>query len=240
MSAVLLTDIGVNQLKPTDKQFEIFDKKVKGLAVRVSPGGAKTFSLLYRYGRRNKRFPLGPYPVVSLKDARQRAQHALNEISKGLDPQAQRIRERENLEVGLFAKLASEFIENHAKRNTRSWKETDRIIRNEFIRRWGKVPLRQVSRRMINSALDEIVSNSGPSAGNHDLAVLRMCFNWCVGQGYIEHSPCLGIKKPSRTVERERVLSDPELTAILLATEKMGFPFGSYAKLLIFDGSTSK
>jgi hypothetical protein len=46
MSAVLFTDIVVNQLKATEKQFEVFDKKVKGLALRVSPGGTKTFSIL--------------------------------------------------------------------------------------------------------------------------------------------------------------------------------------------------
>ena len=43
MSSVLLTDNKIRQLKSKDKQFEIFDKKVGGLTIRVSPGGAKTF-----------------------------------------------------------------------------------------------------------------------------------------------------------------------------------------------------
>ena len=86
---------------------------------------------------------------------------------------------------------------------------------------------------MIQSELNEIAANSGPSAANHAFAVIRKLFNSCVEQGYIDHPPCLGMKKPSKTVERTRVLSDAELAAIWLATDTMGFPFGTHVKLLI-------
>jgi len=236
MSAILLTDLRIRGLKQCDKQFEIFDQKVKGLTIRTSPGGTKTFYLLYRFGRRNRRLTFGSYPNVSLKEARQRAQQALNEISKGIDPQFQKVKARETYEVSVVSKLVPEFIETYARRKTRTWKETDRILRKEFVSRWSRLPISEIPKLPINSALNEVVKKSGHSAANHTFAVIRRFFNWCVEQGYIDHSPCSGMKAPSRTAARERVLSDAELIAIWFAAEKMGFPFSYYIKLLILLG----
>ena len=232
MASVLFTDTYIKQIKPKDKQFEICDTKVRGLTIRVARK-AKTFSFHYRFMGRNNRITLGHYPSMSLKEARQKAQDASRQVSNGIDPQVEKLRLRSNYATGLFSQVASEFVENHAKRNTKSSKETDRILQNEFVARWGKFPLRQITRQIIYSALNEIVSDSGPSAANHAFSVIRKLYNWAVEQGHLDHSPCLGMKAPSRTVERSRVLTDPELAAILLATEKMGFPFGHHVKLQI-------
>jgi integrase len=231
MSSVLLTDFFIKRTQARDKQFEILDAKVKGLTLRIS-GKAKTFNCLYKFMGHNSRLKLGRYPSMTLKDARQKADEALRQVSRGIDPKAEKLRKRSSYTDNLFSRIVPEFIENHARRNTRSWKEPDRILKNEFIPRLGKFQLDQISRRMIQSGLNEIAA-SGPSAANHAFAVIRKLFNWCVEQGYIDHSPCLGMKKPSKTVERSRVLSDHELAAIWLATDKMGFPFGTHVKLLI-------
>jgi hypothetical protein len=63
-------------LKSNDKQFELFDQKVRGLAIRVSSKGTKTFNFHYRMGGRSRRLTLGRYPSTSLKEARQKAQDA--------------------------------------------------------------------------------------------------------------------------------------------------------------------
>ncbi len=181
---------------------------------------------------RNRRLKIGRYPALSLKEARQKALVALTQVSNGIDPQADKLEARTGCGASSFATVAFEFI-GDAKRNTRTWLESARIIRKEFMPRWGDLQLQQISKRTIMSRVNEIASNNGPSAGNHAFSVIRRVFNWFVEQGYLDHSPCLGMKPPSRTVERSRVLSDPELAAILLATDKMGFPFGGHVKLLV-------
>jgi integrase len=228
---ILLTDIYISLLKPKDKQFEICDTKVKGLTTRISRN-AKTFNFHYRIMGRSCRLNIGRFPSMSLKEARQKALEAMRQVSNGIDPQTAKLQARSSYGASLFSNVASEFID-HAKRNTRTWKETDRIIRNEFVRRWGRLQLQQISKLTINPALGEIESISGPSAANHAFAMIRRFFNWCVQQGHLDYSPCQGMKPPSRTAGRSRVLADPELAAILLATDQMGFPFGPHVKLLI-------
>jgi integrase len=226
-----LTDFRDKRLQATHKQFEIFDEKITGHAIRVSPGGTKSFVLLYRFRGKNRRLTLGRYPTLSLKDARQMARQALNEVSKGIDPHLKKISERENFDVSLFSRVAPDFVQNYARRNTKSWRETDRVLRTTFVPKWGRLQLQQISKRVINTLLNDIVESSGRYAANHAFAIIRRFFNWCVEQGHIDHSPCFGMKAPSRAAERDRILSDAELTSIWSATDEMGFPFGHHVKL---------
>ena len=91
----------------------------------------------------------------------------------------------------------------------------------------------QITKPMINYRLDEIVKKSGPSAANHAFAIIRRCFNWGVERGTLETSPCVRMKAPAKTSERDRVLDDDEQRLIWLAAEDMGFPFGAHVKLQI-------
>ena len=228
-----LTDVSVRALVPKSDQYEVFDRSVPGLGIRVSSGGTKAFVLLYRIGGRPRRLTLGRYPVIGLKDARQRASAALSEVANGIDPQTRKKEERQNYQAALFPAVASSFIENYAKRKTTSWAEAERIICKEFNPRWGKLRLQDVTKQHVHKLLDELGEMNGPSAANHAFAVIRKFFNWCVERGELAHSPCVGLKSPFKNVSRDRVLSDDELVRIWLAAETMSYPFGPYIKLLI-------
>lgn len=139
MASVVLSDRLIRGLKSRVQQFEVFDRKVSGLSVRVSPKGSKTFSVHYRVGGCNRRLTLGRYPIVSLADARRRAHQALNEVSQGLDPAAEKVRSRADYRGALFPAVLKEFIEVYAKRKTRGARETERLLRKEFGRLWAKL-----------------------------------------------------------------------------------------------------
>lgn len=234
MPSLVLTDRALNGLKPKPgQQFELFDRSTPGLSLRVSPGGAKCFSLCYRIAGCNRRLTIGRYPLVTLAEARKRARDALTQVARGLDPANEKIRVREQYASRLVPAVLDDFIEHHAKRKTRNWKETERILRSEFAAPWRKLPITLITRQAINSLVDDIVRRGTPSAANHAFAEIRKVLNWAVGQGYLSHSPCLGMKAPSKVVTRDRVLSDVEVTAVWLAAEKMGWPFGRVVHLLL-------
>jgi len=54
-----------------------------------------------------------------------------------------------------------------------------------------------------------------------------------VERGYIDHSPCLGLRSPSKHVSRDRVLTEEELRAVWKAAADMGYPYGNLVQLLI-------
>ena len=89
-----LTVRRLDTLRPRPgRRVDYADDDVPGLALRVTPQGAKTWSLRYRIegGRRGRmrRLTLGAYPSVTLVDARKAARKAIGKIAAtGADPAA--------------------------------------------------------------------------------------------------------------------------------------------------------
>ena len=218
---------------PGGHQVDVYDSQIIGLAVRVSPKGTKAFIVWYRIGGKARRLTLGRYPTMGLAEARKRAQEALLQVASGQDPAAAKQRSRTAYGDRLFGPLARQFIENYAKRKTRGWRETERLLYREFVTPWERWPIDTVSRQDVQKLLQAIVDRGSPSAANHALAVIRKMFNWAIEQGHIDRSPCLGIRAPSKLKSRDRVLTMQELARVWGAAESMGYPYGRIVQLLI-------
>ncbi len=113
------------------------------------------------------------------------ARHALGQVTKGVDPATEKIRARDDYEARLVPSVLDDYIENYAKRKTKSWQETERILHQEFGKVWRKLPINQITRHTINSVLDAIVKRGAPSGANHAFADIRRFLNWCVERGYV-------------------------------------------------------
>ncbi len=225
-----LTDVAIRKMTPpAEGQAETWDKKVPGFGVRVTPAGTKSFVFLYRIEGRPRRLTLGRYPDTTLAKARDLAQQALAQVRRGLDPQV-------SVPSGsaMFRAVLDEFVEAHCARHNRAStaKETERLLRSEFLPLWEERGFSEIRKADVLSAIDAIVKRGTPSAANHAFAAIRKLFNWAVGRGYIELSPCIGISRPAKQNSRDRVLGDHELLALWSAAEQVGYPFGSIFQLL--------
>ncbi len=78
-----LTQLVVDKITPTQRRVEHRDTRLKGLVLRVTPGGAKSW---YCEFARGKRVWLGRADVLSLSDARESARGILAEVFQGIDP----------------------------------------------------------------------------------------------------------------------------------------------------------
>jgi integrase len=234
MASTVLTDVAVRNLKPSaGLQVDVYDSRIRGLAVRVSPMGTKAFVVWYRIGGKARRLTLGRFPTMSLGEARKRAQEALLQVADGKDPAAEKQWARAEYGGNLFTTLVDQFIETYAKRKTRGWGETERLLKREFVSLWGTWPIETISRQDVTKVLNGVVKRGAPSAANNALAALRKMFNWAIEHGHVDRSPCLGIKAPSKLKSRDRVLTEQELICIWQAAEEMGYPYGRIIQLLI-------
>jgi integrase len=100
----------------------------------------------------------------------------------------------------------------------------------------GKTAIDKVERRRLIDLLNDLEESNGPSAARHAFSMIRQLFNWCIQQGYIEHSPCAGMKAPGKVKQRERVLSRAELARIWRAADEMSYPMAQFVKLLALTG----
>jgi integrase len=110
--AMALKDLEIRALKPADRIYKKTDER--GLYVEVRPGGAKLWRLKYRFAGKDKRMALGPYPEVSLAEARSKRDEARQKLRDGIDPLAERQREKllaQFSAANTFGEIAEEYID---------------------------------------------------------------------------------------------------------------------------------
>jgi hypothetical protein len=89
MAVVRLTDRTVAALAPPPSgRAELRDAVVKGLVLRVTSGGARSWSVQSVLHGQKVRLTLGRYPALGLAEARRLAQQALRDLALGGDPRA--------------------------------------------------------------------------------------------------------------------------------------------------------
>lgn len=104
----------IEALKPTEKPYKVADSG--GLYIEISPVGGKAWKLKYRYLGKEKKLSLGRYPVVSLKDARDKRDDAKRVLDSGKDPGAEKKRAKIEAMTAMentFQVIAEEWAGRH-------------------------------------------------------------------------------------------------------------------------------
>lgn len=232
-----LTDLFVERVKPpASGRIEFFDAAFGSLALRVTAGGHKSWSLFYRAGGRLRRFTLGNYPAFKPADARRKSSRILEKVGQGVDPLAEKKAQRyaRTPEQETFAALVQDYLERYAKKNTAAstYAETKRILEGDDLKAWQKRPLASITRRDVIEVIDTIASRAEVQA-NRTLAKLKAVFNWAVEKDRITVSPIKDVKPPNKEEARDRVLSDDEIRWFWTACDATGWPFGPMDQLLL-------
>jgi hypothetical protein len=92
-----LTDATIRNLRPRDKSYKVSD--FKGPFLLVKPTGSRLWHQKYRIDGKEQLLAIGPYPEVSLAQARQARDAARALLAAGKDPsQAKQDRKRKDNE----------------------------------------------------------------------------------------------------------------------------------------------
>ncbi len=226
----------IDSIKPAEagRRIEYWDTNVRGLGLRVTDKGAKSWVLLYRVrlgGQlRQRRMTLGRYPTIGLNEARSKARNALAQIADGKDP-AREAREGDGPVT--VRDMGSAYIEKHAKRKKRTWASDQAMLDRDVYPVIGDLHPRSVERHHIEKILERPISRGATTSTNRLFALVRKLFNW--GQGtYVDVSPCYGISAPFPEPVRERDIRPTELREIWQRIEE-GAPGknGKMAKVLM-------
>ena len=187
------------------------DTEARGLTLRVTPNGVKTWTVMYRHRGKLRRLTLGDADAIPLADARDRARDAVRDASKGADPATEKKQAKQAKTIG---DLAAEYIERHAKRKKRSWREDNRILRAEVLPEWKNRAIKDIKRRDVRLLVEGIADRGAPIMANRTAALLSKVFRFALDDELIEASPAVKISRPGAEQKRDRVLSDAELRAL--------------------------
>jgi integrase len=232
----MLTDVAIRTLAAPESRREIPDGKVTGLYMVVQPSGAKSWALRYRARGKPKKLTIGPYPLVAIAEARRRATAALGDVAAGRDPAAEKTSARAAARAekeDMVDAVVNDFVKLYAARNTRDWRETERILKKDVVSRWHGRRLGEIERKHVAKLLDEMIYRGAPVGANRVFAQLRKMCSWAVERGIIQLNPCQGISRPTTETARERALSDYELALVWRCSDSLGSPFGPIVRSLI-------
>jgi integrase len=237
MPALTLTDALLRSAAPGEKLIELWDSRVAGLCLRISPGGARTWTFRYRPkdSASFKRLGLGRYPEIGLALARQRAQEARVGVSGGADPQGERRAKREAERSALiFDALADAYLERYAKPRKRSWENDALYLRVHVRPAWGSRPANRITRADAAGLLDNI-AKTAPTSANRTQSILSRLFNWSIESGLLEVNPLARMPKRAKETAKDRVLSRGELRALWQALDGGG-PVTAALRLALLTG----
>lgn len=235
-----LTAAAVEKMQPAERRQEIPDSLCVGLYLVVQPTGKKAWQVRYRHAGVHRRMTLGPYPVLSLADARQRARDALAGASEGRDPagEVKAAKIAANPELAERDKV-KKLIEQYGKRHLdglKSGKVAKRELERHVVSRWGERDIHTITKRDVLDLLDGLADSGRKITANRVRAYLNTFLNWCVDRDVLPMNPATGVKRVVKEVSRDRYLSDDEIRWFWAATGAEPYPWGPLARMLLLTG----
>jgi integrase len=238
-----LTDrlLATLKLEPGRKDRLVFDTACPGLGVRITTKGSRTFIVQWTEPatKRKVREPLGLWGSLTIDQAREAARARLGAVAKGINPRAERLRQRaeaelERAEAALtFDALVSEWAALHlANRRPRYAREAQRAIKHVFPHLM-KRPAAHIQRTDAVNGLDKLVEAGKTAMAGRTLAYARACFRWAVQRGKVPANPFQNLPISTSARQRDRVLTNSELAEVWVAAQSLGYPFGPFFQLAI-------
>jgi integrase len=210
-----LTDRFVAGAKVTNGavQSDYFEPKPKwrGLAIRVSKTGLKTWCFFFSWNGKRVRMSLGNYPAVSVAEAHTRAIEARSYLQASLPADPRVAMKSKNDNAVTVAALAEAYLTMRARPKLRSAKKIELTLRRHVLPVIGNVPLADLHKRDVNRVIDPIVGRGKKVAAARAFQIMRAMFSWAVGRGDLDRNPMEKMPRPDDYNPRERTLSGAEI-----------------------------
>jgi len=211
--AIKFNNKSLDALKPREKDYYV--REGKGFSIRIFPSAIKTWYFIYTVDRRKRFMALGNYPEVSIDDARERYGDAWKLLKNGIDPATQAKHAKdERHKAPTIEYLATDYLERHAKKKKKSWKEDERILNKDVLPTWGKSKAVDIKRRDVIRLLEKLSERKAPIMANRLYALLKKMFNFAIEEGMLESSPVSTIKRPNKETPKDRALSNDEIVTL--------------------------
>lgn len=199
-------------LPPEGKRHSFKDARVKGLIVRVTPNGKKTFQLYQKHQGRPVRITLGTFPDMTIENARREATKAKGALAAGTNPNVEKDRLRKEITLKQLFEL---YMDRYSKVEKKSWRYDEREI-NKFLSHWFNRKISDISTYEIKSLHLRLRENNGLYQANRMLERIRSMYNKAIEWGWDGRNPTQGIKK-FKEKARDRYVRPNEMPLLLEA-----------------------
>jgi integrase len=233
---IKLTKRSVDPVKPPlDENFIlIWDKEIPGFALRVTRAGVKSYILQYRIHGRQRKYTIGRHGDITADKARAEALALRGKITDGIDPQADKKKERG---IPTLAKFADEYLD-YARGKKKTWAKDRTLLRLRILPRMGDYRLDTIEKRQIEKLHHDIRNELTPATANRHLSLIKRMFNLALDWGHIDANPARGVKGFKENNQRTAWLTAEEIGRMFVACAAYPDPYvGALFPFLLMTGA---
>jgi integrase len=187
----MLSDAKIRAAKPRDKSYKLTDGH--RLYLQVMPSGSKLWRWGYAYDGKQKVFPLGDYPRMSLLDARRKRDEAKGLLEDGQDPLlVRKLKVEGNLEAGrqTFERVARAWHANTRER----WasvhaNDVIRSLERDVFPEIGDIPVSQLTSPKILELLRAIENRGAVETAKRVRQRISAVFVHAGATGLVDRDP---------------------------------------------------
>ena len=241
MPQIKLISKQIENMPVPKKRVDYYDTETKGLVLRVSPHGSKTYYYRYYFQGKHKSYKIGSASDIGLSKARKKVSKLVGDVAEGISPQDDRIKERNAPDVTVkLSELSDRFLKYHvSKLKPKTQTDYKWYLEKYILPKFGRSPLEELRRRDISQFLEDLAGDH-PVLSNRIHAVLSSMLNYGLDNEYIEVNPMHRLKKKGDEASRDRILNDEEIKLVWAAIENQSQPsISGLYKMLMLCGQRS-
>ncbi len=200
---VPLSELQVKNAKPKDKPYKLSDGG--GLFVEVMPSGSRIWRWKFRQanGKENA-LTFGPYPEITLQDAREKRLAARRLMLQGIDPAKHRDDAKRLLKeraANTFEKIAREWHANRVPTwSERTAKNVLQRLEADIFPAIGRKPIDELKHLDVIAALRKIEERGASEVAHRQRAVCASIFSYAIQCGFTERNLVTDMKDVLKTV----------------------------------------
>ncbi len=222
VKSMALTDIQIRKSSPKDKDYKLSDSG--GLHLLVKASGSKLWRMAYRFAGKQKTLAFGPYPLLTLAEARERAFLAKKKLLDGVDPGEEKRMAKITKKISAsnsFESIAMKWFEYWGKQ--KSPRHADYVLRRlqvDVFPQIGHRPIGEIKSIEIVGAMKKIEERGALDIAKRNFQTCGQIFRYAITTGFVIDNPVAKIKAsdflmPSSAVNFARI-DLPDLPKLLL------------------------
>jgi len=188
-----LTDVKCRSTKPGEKRLKLSDGH--GLQLWIQPNGSRLWQIAYRYRGKQRQLSLGPYPEVSLSEARQKRTDIRGMLRDGQDPGASIRASKLPAGADSFKAMADAYI---AKRRREGLAQTT-LDKKQWLldmasECFGAEPIASIKPITVLKALRVVEDKGNFETARRLRATIGQVFRYAIASTLTEIDPTAGLK----------------------------------------------
>lgn len=226
----MLTELNVKNAKPRKSSYMVRDDK--GLYLRVDPSGRKYWILRYWEQKKEHKLSLGPYPDLSLKDARLKRDEIQTARAKGESPTLRSAKIPQ-----LFSEAANEWLKVRMSDKADGYLRTIHFrLRKYILPALGAWPLKEITSGNILSLCRKVEDTGHDETAKRVKTIVGQVFRFAIAAGWTDTDPTaalLGALRPKQS-KHYATLTNPSEIAILMKAMK-AYPYTVMRCAMLFS-----